>query len=488
MRLFVSRYLNFYPSHRRTTILFHGISGAMDEVDASLGRALKMARHANGPISEELIRQMSDHDISFLKKRGHLTVAAPEEEYASFRRYVDKIRTLEDERRQRKTPSCSLMIVPSYYCNLRCPYCFQSGLHRTPDVSRYAFMDAQKVDELFERAIPAMLPHVDRLERLSLVLYGGEPFLPETEGAVQRIMEHASRHRMRVSAISNATEVHRFLRWFGPERGKVRQVQVSLDGDKPWHDCSRIGQNHRGTFETILKNVHLLVERKVTVNIRINSTKENVEGLAALSERLKDEELLGHPDVLVYSWAVHGKDARCRSRDELNIWELARRMERVAPQMESPAGRCELSLRRKVDATGCAAPLRTVACMRAQPHSFLIDPLFDIYGCYEEAGRRELRIGSYSREHGVRMEPAHADNISRHVGMFSPCDRCSIALTCGGGCPIMAQQRHGTQLREDCDYQKQCVAKAIQRLIEKKLTVSDSARMSSELWDLYPNA
>ena len=48
------------------------------------------------------------------------------------------------------------------------------------------------------------------------------------------------------------------------------------------------------------------------------------------------------------------------------------------------------------------------------------------------------------------------------------CRSCSVALTCGGGCPLQAEIANGTIFSNHCDSHKELVAKSIIAFVEKK--------------------
>lgn len=484
-QLYVSQYLNIYASYKNSMIFFNGISGAVDEIDMDFGKTLKRRKLQKTQLAKEDLDQISESEVSFLLKRGHLTKLSPQEEIAAFKRYVEKMNDLSNKKRRR---SGSLMIVPSYYCNLACPYCFQSKIHKANGSSPYKLMTQDDVDMLFQSGLPKLFPEVKNLNKISICLYGGEPFVLQNKAAVDRIMHYTTKHQMGVTAISNATEIHHFAHWFGPKPGHIKSVQISFDGGKECHDCSRIGKDRSGTFEKILENIHTLVDKKTNISIRINTHKTNFESIRELVRRLKEEELLGHPKVHVYSWAIHCHGEVNDRSKYFTGWELARAIEEMGKEVESPIGRRHRRLKNIMNAEGGLILKRAAFCMRNVPNAYLIDPDKDIYGCYEEAGRKETRIGGFSPQGELKWEPKYFENISRHVAMCEPCNRCSIALTCGGGCAYSAEANFKDQFRSDCDSHKECVAKAMQRLFKEKLENSSMRQTAADDMDIYPNA
>ena len=109
-----------------------------------------------------------------------------------------------------------------------------------------------------------------------------------------------------------------------------------------------------------------------------------------------------------------------------------------------------------------------------------------MYGCYEEAGYTNKRIGVVTNEGLVDFVDNRYDTYqSRNVASHEPCRSCSVALTCGGGCPLQAEIANGTIFSNHCDSHKELVAKSIIAFVEKKtvereVKVLDSNRLTKE--------
>ena len=81
-----------------------------------------------------------------------------------------------------------------------------------------------------------------------------------------------------------------------------------------------------------------------------------------------------------------------------------------------------------------AIPFRPVAC-KAQSSEYALDPLGNIYPCWETVGKKEHIKGSYS-ETGVIWD-ANVYNMWKNTIAIKapPCKTCKYVLFCGGGCP-----------------------------------------------------
>ncbi len=461
---YVSRYLNVYPSERGTSILFHGVTGAIDDVDSALGRWLKGQQRDGLPLSGEY----SGDVLTFLSQRGHITTDAPEIELEHFKTYVAKLHA---ELREQRKQSGFLMLVPSYYCNLACAYCYQNPMRAAEGKSATQVMTPDIVDCVFSKVFRQLFASVTRPSQITLDLYGGEPFLARNRPALERIFTHTRDLQMSVSAISNASMLDEYLPYFGIEPGQVNSLQISFDGDKLQHDQSRITHYGGGTFDAIVANIHRLLDQGTQLNLRVNTSKTNVDSLPLLWERLTVEEITSDPRVSIYAAAIHNHFEQANPEPLFSPATLTRRIEQQGIGIRAPLARKQGRMANVVDADAGIPLNRTNFCMQNMPNAFLIDHRCDIYSCYEEAGNRQIRVGYFAESGDVEMLPRYEMYQSRHIGMVEPCSKCSVALTCGGGCPVAARGKNwatGTIFTNHCDSHRELTAIAVQRLVAQR--------------------
>lgn len=481
MTYYTSRYLNIYPSRQNSWILFHGVTGCIDEVNKHLGENLKTSQLKKLPL---ITQNLNSHVLKFLERRGHITTQSADEEYLSFRRHVEKLhRQICEQRKLRGT----LMLVPSYDCNLACGYCYQNPLRAKEGKNTALVMTPKQVDVIFNIVLKQLYPDVKRYSHIQIDLYGGEPFLKKNLPALERIFRYTKDYQIPVSAISNASSLETCLDFFGIEPGQVNSVQVSLDGDHLHHDQSRVTRHGEGTFDAIIANIHRLLDQGVIVKIRINTNKQNVDSLQLLWEYLEAQEITSHPNVRIYAQAIHNHYDQTNPELIFSRAELTRRLERIPAAFATPLNNQIARLRPVFEAVEGLPLHRTNFCMQNTPNSFLIDCRRDIYVCYEEAGNRQWAVGSFSEDGLVSLNDRYSMYQSRHVGRCDPCSKCSLALTCGGGCAVAARSIHEkaeTIFTSHCDSHKELVAKAIQRLFEEKAKALQKNTQKEDRWSL----
>jgi uncharacterized protein len=181
-----------------------------------------------------------------------------------------------------------LTVLTSTDCNLGCAYCFQNtgqdakGGDRPPRIAHA---------RLTSKTIEAALALADRrmaasgLDRLKILLFGGEPLLNPT-GCLE-LLDRAADHGLTTATmVSNATLLTPRLAAKLSDR-KLRLVQVTFDGDREDHDRIRVRRSHGGTFDAIVHNIARASEAApLRWSLRVNVSHHTRPGVDALIDRL----------------------------------------------------------------------------------------------------------------------------------------------------------------------------------------------------------
>jgi uncharacterized protein len=453
--LYVSKFANAYPIDHTDSALFHSVTGAIDKISRALAIHLVAAQHSSKPLNLKVVT--SGKVLTQLVNRGYLTELDPIIEQTKYEFFVQQLHL-----ERQKNLGSYVMLVLTYDCNLRCPYCFQNAL-RDSDSQALSSMTRDLVDIYFNRTLPNFLGSL--MSTLHVTLYGGEPFLPQTEAAVRKILEYSKLRKFEISAITNATTIHQNLDYFGPGVGTVSSVQVTLDGPPDLHNKSRIPVNGAPTFLTILENIKLLIERQVKVSIRINTSNVVASKLKELEQLLIAHEITGKKNVSIYTRSIHGIHTHAHDTNSITPygeWHLVRDMQRQnITALRSPLDRARSDITSLANNPNNMMSRRTNFCMQNRQYSVVLDHVGNAFGCYEEAGYRDRAIGVVSSGGCLEVNERHTKNLSRTVVSHAPCKSCPIGLACGGGCAVAAESESGSIFASHCDSRKQLVAKAV---------------------------
>lgn len=161
----------------------------------------------------------------------------------------------------------AVKIHVSNTCNLRCKYCYAHGGNYGEKDSLMTVPVAQKVVEFIEKS--------DQFSELNYItFFGGEPLM--NPDIIEYICEKTYQKGMMYLLQTNGTLLDdRILHLL--TKYKIG-VTVSLDGPKEVNDFNRVLQNGKGTYEEILKNIHIMQERGVDISgIEATLSKEFLE-------------------------------------------------------------------------------------------------------------------------------------------------------------------------------------------------------------------
>jgi uncharacterized protein len=442
-----SSYLNHVDIGDGTSLLFNGGTMCIDIVPSSYARALADKSSARD------LSFLSPGETRHLLKRGHLTVLTPRQELAEFKRLARAVLTRSSELNGKRKRG-NLSFILTYNCNLSCKYCYQKSV---AGKARIPAMSGEFVEGLVSRYLPRMFPGVPK-KNFIFLLFGGEPLLPANREAIASILRYAGKHSINVSTATNAITLPAMADLIGSEKGKIRNVQVTLDGDRLLHDDRRVPSSGKKTFDEMIKAVRLLMKLKAHVFIRVHTHPGRLDSAKRLVGYLQSARILNHPDVEVYFAPIntfHTEHCSPEDRDTFNTV-----FQKVASQTNRPPSLNLDFLNDILELKNKKFLPKVRFCSLGTDNLRIVDPLGDIYDCYEEAGHKDRRIGTLS-EGDVKYFPLKKTYAARHLLNIPECLGCSMAFFCGGGCPNQARVQKGSLFQPYCLQNKEYIAQTL---------------------------
>jgi uncharacterized protein len=475
--------------------LVHGYSGAVDKVSPSIVQYLldRVDPNHTWHIKDiELVRESlagrevtepSPGAIQMLGERGYLTTMSSAEE----RLYLERLTGFLHRKKLASTPQ-QFMFIPTYECNLRCPYCFETDTRvqlgklkvlqniLLPNMvdAAYECMDMM-LNERFD-GHPERIPH-----KRSITLYGGEPLTLETLPIIEYVCEKGAERGYTFSAITNGVDLHNFLHLLGP--GKIEFLQITLDGPKAIHNRKRIGPRHKaGTFDRIIENIKLALETGVRVSCRYHVDFNNISCTKELADELKRERLHEHPNFNLYTYPYHmfHKGAETPKHPIMAIHDMHKEMSKIvaaaaterqagaegAPEAAEGAEPANGVLRLQVPDDGIAHKLKAYLGGQvmglfnsgfepcgATTGLYIFDPFWKIYTCWDSVGMAGHETGTYSAE-GPVLNSLNDQWLDRSPATIEECKDCKYALMHFGGCASLPMNCRGTLFAPACyDFQ-----------------------------------
>jgi uncharacterized protein len=362
-------------------------------------------------------------------------VVNPEEEASQLRqRYLDFI----DDR---ETDEVQLFFVPWYTCNFSCSYCYQDSYDNTP-----TRLTTEVIDAFFSQISVQF-----KNRRTYLTLFGGEPLLAtaESKRLITYFLEKATRENLDCAIVTNGYTLAWYvdtLRVF-----KIREVQVTLDGPAGVHDHRRPLKGGGKSFEAIVTGIDKCIEAGITVNLRIVLDKENMHTLPALASLAVEKGWTKHPGFktqLGRNYELH----HCQAGNQhlysrIEMFEALYTLIQANPlvmELHKPAFSISRFLMEHGDFPGALFD----SCPGAI-NEWAFDYLGNIYPCTASVGKQGEELGTfYPRvELYIKIIEQWQD---RDVMSIGACSDCSVRLACGGGCAMVAKNKHGKIDAPDC--------------------------------------
>ncbi|MBU7027328.1 MAG: radical SAM protein [Theionarchaea archaeon] len=422
----VSKYTILLKLEEDEYLLINSRSGAVDLVDADV---------------INLLHTLSDADpavIECLKERGHLTELSPEQE-------VDEMEAMCSQYVLTHQERYTHVIIPTYRCNLECPYCFLLDLQTKGKSWVNTVIDSAHVDKIFEAATA-----LDTSSRGSLVLYGGEPLLLKNKPIIEEILQKGRQLGYTFGMSTNGLTVPAFLDVLTEYSAAL---QITIDGPEKVHNARRIKKNGEGTFNEVVQGVDAAVEAGLSVTLRTNLDKDNITDFPQIVTFYINKGWYDNPNVSMQFSTVFKKP--CSTYESLiypgEVHEAVVSMTEKTPEIWKFGFDFRgVELFESIFSKGVTGPPRFWYC-EATSGMLIYDPFGDIYVCWEHVGEESTRVGAYYPR--LTWNDQYNQWKERTVFTIPECRECVYALFCGGGCGYEALERYGTLSKPVCyDY------------------------------------
>lgn len=271
--MFISKYSCVLDVAGKQYIL-NTYNSALIELDRSACQKIRKAQHND---AENLFTQ---EELELLSSEGFLVDSSEE----LHREHLVKMGYHASKYSSAKTLKIDIGITDK--CNFTCPYCFENGNKNTDRfrVSKYTYT------ELFSDIRQYIIDHIGSdTKEVEIVWYGGEPSL-EYEFICfvnKKIIEDSFKYGFHFSntIITNGYSVAEdYVDKLSKQN--VKYMQVTLDGLRETHNSRRNTAPKVNSFEIILNNIELLLQKGIEVVIRINIDASNAHEISSLLDYL----------------------------------------------------------------------------------------------------------------------------------------------------------------------------------------------------------
>ena len=179
--------------------------------------------------------------------------------------------------------SYSIIVLPTLDCNCRCWYCYEqhnAGTNMTPQTV-----------ELIKKHIDLKTSDTE-LKYFHLSFFGGEPLMGY-HTVVMPLLKYAKEICQKRSIgygahfTTNASLLTDKMISEMKELNIPIGFQITLDGNRKSHDSIRCTKTGKSTFDTIVANIHKLLQNGFKVSLRINYTTANLDTNSAIIDEFK---------------------------------------------------------------------------------------------------------------------------------------------------------------------------------------------------------
>jgi uncharacterized protein len=376
---------------------------------------------------------IDDQFIGELQEKGYL--ADEKEESKLYRRkYLDFLDGREEDEIQ-------LFFVPNYSCNFACSYCYQDEYAPTKGA-----LSNEIIDSFFDYIQKEFAG-----KRKYITIFGGEPLLnsPRQKELIEYFVSKANIAQLDVCIVTNGYTLIEYMDIL--RLGKMREIQITMDGTAKFHDSRRFLKGGAGTFDRIVEGVDACIANRITVNLRMVIDKDNIDNLSELAQFAIDKGWTSSSyfkTQIGRNYELHhcqSSGNKLFSRISLfeKIYDLTKQYPHIL-EFYKPA----YSISKFLSENGSLPDPLFDACPACKTE-WAFDYTGHIYSCTATVGKDDESLGTFYPEVNQISELINIWE-SRDVVSIPECKECSVQLACGGGCGSVAKNKSGTVCSSDC--------------------------------------
>jgi uncharacterized protein len=308
-------------------------------------------------------------------------------------------------------------INPTMNCNFKCWYCYETHIKDSK-------MDEQTIAHVL-RFVEQVLQTKNELKKLSMSWFGGEPLLYYKKVVLPILKSSYPLAKSRgVEFVSSMTTNGLLIDQEMVDSAKLygfNFFQITLDGNRERHDKVRFISEERGSYDKIVSNIMLAARSQLEVVVRINCSKETLEGIDDIAE----------------DFSVLEPEARKWMRFDLHkVWQISEDLDDTIEQKR----RNFRSRGYKV--VGGLHDTVENSCYGDHRNHATINYNGEVFKC-------TARDFTTANSEGVLKEDGTIhwnDKYEKRMNIKfknKPCLECKILPICGGGCSQQALEHEG---------------------------------------------
>ena len=341
----------------------------------------------------------------------------------------------------RESDEIQLFLVPNYSCNFACTYCYQDQYsNATKEMSR------DMIDAFF-----AYVKNEFRTRKKYVTVFGGEPLLnsPKQRELIAYLVQQTNQTQLDLCFVTNGYTLAEYIDIL--KTGRIREIQVTLDGTEAIHNARRFLKGGNGTFAHVVNGIDACIRNGITVNLRMVIDKENIDNLPDLARYAIDKGWTQSPFFKTQvgrNYELHHcQSAPNKLFSRITLYEKLYELVAQHPhilEFYKPA----YSLSKFLSENGSLPEPLFDSCPACKTE-WAFDYSGHIFPCTATVGKATESLGTFYPE-VKRNQHIIDDWENRDVTSIHECKDCSLQLACGGGCGSVAKNKNNTICSTDC--------------------------------------
>lgn len=329
----------------------------------------------------------------------------------------------------------NFVLVLTYLCNLNCSYCYEHTyeIENCEKVNPFKVIDKQFefISMIINKLSKQTSKPIDNKDVI-LTLMGGEPLLNSNMGVVRYMLEKIHNGGYSFNAVTNGVDLDKYIDLL--VENQVKYIQITLDGPQKIHDKRRVFRNGSGSFDRIIRNIALAIDKGIKVYIRSNIDNENLSHLPELADLLI-KNFGENPLLKPYLYLL--QDGGCSGDNNVvpeNIGiEKIYDMEKEFPSMSIFQKRFHPgSFINSIFNDETFQPV--LRHCSASANQYILDCNGSIYKCWNGIGGESCKVGKLYPEIDIDDSLVRLWQ-DRSVLKLEKCRKCKFRYICGTGCP-----------------------------------------------------
>ncbi len=315
------------------------------------------------------------------------------------------------------TNSLGLTIAPTLGCNFDCVYCYEKNHD-----------NFSKMNEDVQNAIVDYINNIaPTIKDLYISWYGGEPLLAfdVIENISKKIIKICNENNVDFSAgivtngyLLNDTTIKKLSEL------NITSIQITLDGEKEYHDKRRFLKGGLPTYDKIVENLKLLNKHNTKVSLRINTDKNNYTNVNNILYFLDEYSMLDN--ITPYLGFVENYNECYNKESCLSLEDFADINYNFIKSLDT--------IKKQNNKYYYYPKRKNVFCCADNNSAFVINNYGDLYKCWNDIEYKEKSLGN------ILSKNIALNSYHKKILLFDPtenaeCKECKFLPICMGGCP-----------------------------------------------------